>query len=151
MLATALSILSNPKPWGNDRSLGLLPALFAAMDAAADPAVAETLLKAYPKEWTLYPTFARNLKTKRLLAWIEAVAVDKEGAGSRDRIFWAWQAVGKEALPSMERVRAAVAARDPAKDKLAASYAEAIAEEIALMKGEKQRFAGGPEKGEDEP
>jgi hypothetical protein len=138
MLATALSILSNPKPWGNDPSLRLLPACFAAMDAASDPAAAEALLKAYPKEWVLYPTFARNLTTERLLAWIEPIALESGHPGSRERIFRAWQAAGKDALPSMERVRAAVAARDPAKDKLAASYAEAVGERIAEMKGLKK-------------
>jgi hypothetical protein len=150
MLATALRILSNPKPWGNDPSLRLLPALFAAMDAAADPATAEVLLKAYPKEWTLYPTFARNLKPERLLAWIEPIALESSHPGSRERLFRAWQAVGQDALPSMERVRTAVAGRDPAKDKLAAGYAQAIAEEIAVLKGDKKRFVAGPEKAEEE-
>jgi len=38
----------------------------------------------------------------------------------------------------MERVRAAMAGRDPAQDKLAASYATDITEQIADMKGEKK-------------
>jgi hypothetical protein len=54
----------------------------------------------------------------------------------------------------MERVRAAVAARDPAKDKLAADYAAAIADLIAEMKGEKkpaqEKMAGEEEKTDDE-
>jgi hypothetical protein len=149
MLATALSILSNPKPWGNDPSLRLLPVCFAAMDAASDPAAAEALLKAYPKDWTLYPTFARNLKSERLLAWIEPIALESSHPGSRERIFRAWRAIGKDALPSMERVRAAVAGRDPARDKLAADYAQAIAEQIAVLKGEKKRFVTGPEQAEE--
>jgi hypothetical protein len=119
------------------------------MDAGSDPATAEVLLKAYPKDWTLYPTFARNLKPERLLAWIEPIAMDSGSAGSRDRVFMAWQAVGKNALPSMKRVRAAVAARSPEKDKFAADYARALAEEIAVLKGEKMRFLAGPEQTEE--
>jgi hypothetical protein len=109
---------------------------FAAVDAASDPATADILVKTYPKDWTLYPTFARNLTPERLLAWIEPIALESAHPEYRGRILSAWRAIGLAALPSMERVRAAMAGRDPAQDKLAASYAEGIAKQIAEMKGE---------------
>ena len=109
---------------------------FAAVDAASDPTTADILVKTYPQDWTLYPTFARNLAPERLLTWLEPIALASSHPSNRPRIFSAWRAIGPAALPSMERVRAAMAGRDPAQDNLAPSYAEDIAKQIAEMKGE---------------
>jgi len=137
MLADVLAALRQPaKDW--DAVRRRLPDYFAAVDAASDPATADILIKAYPQDWTLYPTFARNLTPERLLAWIEPIALASGHPTNRARILSAWRAVGPAALPSMERVRAAMAGRDPAQDKLAASYATDITEQIADMKGEKK-------------
>jgi outer membrane protein assembly factor BamB len=103
---------------------------FAAVDAAADPQVAETLIKVFPAAWELYPVLARNLKPDRLLAWIEPIAIGSSHPVNRPRIFTAWKAIGAEALPSIKRVKAAVEART-ASDNLAAEYAKAI-DNIAL-------------------
>jgi hypothetical protein len=130
--------LANTDPWRsqvpvNTENSKVLPDYFAASDAASDPATAEILLKAYPKNWTLYPTFARHLKSEPLLAWIEPIALESAPSSSRPRILNAWKAIGKAALPSMERVRTAMLAKGEA-DKLAAEYAKAIEETIREMK-----------------
>jgi hypothetical protein len=105
---------------------------FAAVDAAADPQVAETLIKVFPTNWELYPTLARNLKPDRLLAWIEPIAIESSHPVNRPRLFTAWKAIGAEALPSIKRVKAAVEART-ASDNLAADYAKALEEVIKEM------------------
>ncbi len=133
--------LSKTAPWTaqvpvNTSNAGCLLDYFAAIDAASDPASAQILMGKYKDSWTLYPTFARNLAPERLLAWIEPIALASSHPSNRARILPAWRAIGPAALPSMERVRAAMAGRDPAQDKLAASYAEDIAKQIAEMKGE---------------
>jgi outer membrane protein assembly factor BamB len=133
--------LAKTAPWQsqvpvNTENAKVLPGYFAASDAATDPAAAEILLKAYPNTWELYPTFARNLPPERFLAWFEPIALASSHPSNRPRILSAWRAIGPAALPSMERVRAAMAGCDPAQDKLAASYAEDIAKQIAEMKDE---------------
>ena len=133
--------LSRTAPWTaqvpiNTSNAGCLLDYFAAIDAASDPATAQILMERYKNSWTLYPTFARNLTPERLLAWIEPIALASSHPSNRPRIFSAWRAIGPAALPSMERVRTAMAGRDPAQDKLAPSYAEDIAKQIAEMKGE---------------
>ena len=133
--------LANTAPWRNQvpvntENFKVLPGYFAAIDAASDPASAQILMERYKDSWTLYPTFARNLTPERLLAWIEPIALASSHPSNRPRILSAWRAIGPAALPSMERVRATMAGRDPAQDKLAASYAEGIAKQIAEMKGE---------------
>jgi hypothetical protein len=133
--------LAQTTTWGcqvpvNTENANCLPGYFAASDAASDPAAAEILLKAYPKDWRLYSTFARNLKTEQLLAWIEPVALESGHPANRDRIFNAWKAIGKAALPSMEKVKAALEAMTPAQEKFAAGYAKTIEETIATIKKE---------------
>ena len=118
----------------NTENSRVLPGYFAAIDAAVDPAVAEILLKAYPRDWTLYPTFARHVAAQRLLSWIEPIAMASSHPTHRSRIFMAWQAIGADAIPSMERVAARMAADE--KNKLAPSFAKAIHEAIAAMKSE---------------
>ena len=135
--------LPRTSPWNaqvpvNTSNARCLPNYFAAIDAASDPATAEILLKAYPKAWDLYPTFARHLKPEQLIAWIEPFALESSHPVNRPRIFTAWKAIGTAALPSMERVKAAMEAKTPEQDRLAASYAEDIAKQIAEMKGEKK-------------
>ena len=110
----------------NTENYKVLPGYFAAIDAASDPAVAAVLVKAYPRDWTLYPTFARNLKPEPLLAWLEPFALESSHPTNRQRILNAWTMLGAAARPSMERVKAAMAAKGEA-DKLAADYAKAIA------------------------
>jgi hypothetical protein len=130
--------LAKTKPWAaqvpvNTSNASCLLGYFAAIDAASDPAIAEILLKAYPKNWTLYPTFARNLKPESLLAWIEPIAMESANPSNRPSIFNAWKTVGKAALPCLERVKAAMLAKGEA-DKPAADYAKAIEETIAIIK-----------------
>jgi hypothetical protein len=130
--------LANTDPWRsqvpvNTSNAGCLLGYFSAIDAASDPAAAEILLKAYAKNWTLYPTFARHLKPERLLAWIEPIAMESAHPSNRPRILSAWKAVGAAAIPSMERVRTAMLAKGEA-DKVAAEYAKAIEESIREMK-----------------
>jgi outer membrane protein assembly factor BamB len=137
MLADVLAALRKPtRDW--DAVRRGLPDYLVAVDAASDPATAAFLLTTFPQDWTLYPSFARNLAPERLLAWIEPIALASSHPSNRGRILSAWRSVGAAALPSMERVRAAMAGRDPAQDRLAASYAEDIAKQIAEMKGEKK-------------
>jgi hypothetical protein len=89
----------------NTSNAGCLTGYFAACDAASDPATAEILLKACPRNWTLYPTFARHLKSESLLAWIESCLLG-EGVRLPDAIA-AWKAIGPAAKPSMQEVLAA--------------------------------------------
>jgi hypothetical protein len=132
-----LEAAQNGPDAGRDRyNLGYL----AAIDAASDPAAAEILLKAYAPNyisWVLYPTFARNLKAERFLAWMEPYALECSHPEKKPQILNAWKAIGKAALPSMERVKAAMEAMTPAQNICAASYAEDIARQIAEMKEEK--------------
>jgi hypothetical protein len=135
MLADVLAALRKPaKDW--DAVRRSLPEYLAAVDAASDPATADFLLTTFPKDWTLYPTFARNLAPERLLTWLEPIAMAGSHPSNKPRILTAWRAIGPAALPSMERVRAAMEAMTPAQDRCAASYAEDIAKQIAEMKGE---------------
>jgi hypothetical protein len=116
----------------NTENTKVLPGYFAAIDVASDPAAAAVLLKAYPKDWTLYPTFARNLKPEAVLAWLEPIALESAPSGSRARILSAWKAIGKAAQPSMERVKTAMLAKGEA-DKVAGEYAKAIEETITII------------------
>ena len=134
MLATYLSLLNEPKGKKVEADLNSLSAWLVAIDAASDPRAAEILPKAYPKDWTFFPTFARNLPKDKLIAWIEPIAMESSHPSNRARIFNAWKAIGKAALPSMERVKAAMAAK-PETDKPAAEYAKAIEETITTLKG----------------
>jgi hypothetical protein len=81
-----------------------LPAYLARLDAASDPAKAQILLKAYPKNWTLYPTLARHLKPETLMAWIEGCLL-AEGCTHQQAIA-AWKAIGPAAKPSMQKILA---------------------------------------------
>ena len=135
MTKDAVEVLRDPKApktrvWGDIRRMTIY---FAMIDAAADPLVAELLLKTYPKDWTLYPTFARHLPKDKLIAWLEPIAAESAHPSNRGRIIGAWQTIGAEAIPSMERVKAAMAAK-PETDKLAAEYAKAIREALKGMK-----------------
>ena len=123
--------LARTPPWRtqvpvNTENPRCLPGYFAAIDAASDPATAQILMEKLKKSWELYPTFARNLKPDQLLAWIEPIALASSHPSNHPRILNAWKAVGKAALPSMQRVKATVEARTPEQDRLAADYAKAI-------------------------
>jgi hypothetical protein len=131
--------LAATAPWRaqvpiNTKNPNTLPYYFAASDAASDPATAEILVGKYKKSWELYPTFARNLKPDQLLAWLEPIALESSQPSSRPRIFNAWKAIGKAALPSIQRVKAAVEARPSEQDRFAAEYAKAIGELAEAMK-----------------
>jgi hypothetical protein len=130
--------LARTGPWStqvpvNTRNASCLPGYFAAIDAASDPAAAGILVSAYPKSWELYPTLARHLKPEPLLAWLEPIAMESAHPGSRSRIFNAWKAIGSAAMPSIERVRTAMAGKAN-NDKLAAEYAKAFEELPKEMK-----------------
>jgi len=133
LLRTALDWCRTPPRWRDDHSLRLLPAYFAAIDAAADPAVADTLTKAYPTDWTLYSTLQRHLPTGRLLAWIEPIALASAHPMHHPKVLRAWRHIGRPAVPSMRRVAARMAADK--ENKLAEGWARAINEAIAEMKG----------------
>jgi len=139
-VAQGLPLAKTP-PWRNQvpcntANVNVLPEYFAAIDAASDPATATILLKAYPKQWALYPTLARHLKPETLVAWIEPLALESSHPMHRGKILSAWKCLGRAALPSMERVRATVAAKTPEQDRLAADCAKAIDAAIAAVKGE---------------
>jgi hypothetical protein len=142
ILAEATTAMSKPAKempaWhvqvpNNSSLYRCLPEYLVRMDVASDPAMAERMLKAYPKEWSFYPTFAKHLKPETLLAWIEPIAMESAHPSNRPRILSAWKAVGAAAIPSMERVRTAMLAKGEA-DKVAAEYAKAIEESIREMK-----------------
>jgi outer membrane protein assembly factor BamB len=128
MYAAAMTSLANPKAaWPAN--------YFVAVDAAAAAEATPSLLKAFPKTWEIYPTFARHLKTEQLLAWIEPFALESAHPLHRGRILTAWKTIGQPALPSMERVKTAMLAKVAA-DKLAAEYAKVIEETITALKEE---------------
>jgi hypothetical protein len=102
MFADALAALREPQAWPECRSG--LGAYFLELDAAGDPVAAEILVKAFPKSWEMYPTFARNLKPEALLAWIEG-SVLAEGVSAKDAC-QAWKSIGPAAKPSMQKVLA---------------------------------------------
>jgi hypothetical protein len=102
MFADALAALREPQAWPECRSG--LGAYFLELDAAGDPVAAEILVKAFPKSWEMYPTFARHLKPEALLAWIEG-SVLAEGVSAKDAC-QAWKSIGPAAKPSMQKVLA---------------------------------------------
>ena len=122
-----------------DLSVRILPDYYAAIDAAAEPAAAEELLKRYPGEWRLYETFARHLPRERLLAWLEPIALASASPTRREPILSAWRRVGKDAIPAMEQCAAKLKAGPQAKDAAQrADWATAIADAVLEMKGLKK-------------
>ena len=102
MFTDALAALREPQTWPECRSG--LGAYFLELDAAGDPVAAEILVKAFPKSWEMYPTFARHLKPEALLAWIEG-SVLAEGVSAKDAC-QAWKSIGPAAKPSMQKILA---------------------------------------------
>jgi outer membrane protein assembly factor BamB len=102
MFADALAALREPQAWPECRSG--LGAYFLELDAAGDPVAAEILVKAFPRSWEMYPTFARHLKPEALLAWIEG-SVLAEGVSAKDAC-QAWKSIGPAAKPSMQKILA---------------------------------------------
>ena len=102
MFVDAMAALREPQAWPECRSG--LGAYFLELDAAGDPVAAEILVKAFPKSWEMYPTFARHLKPEALLAWIEG-SVLAEGVSAKDAC-QAWKSIGPAAKPSMQKVLA---------------------------------------------
>lgn len=133
MFAFYLDFLKEPKGKKSGVDMGMLPAWLLAIDAASDPRAAEILPKAYPKDWILYPTFARHLPKDKLIAWIEPIAAESAHPSNRQRILDAWKNIGSEAIPSMERVAVPLAAES--KNPLAPEFAKIISETIAKLKG----------------
>ena len=137
----ALEVIRDPKLqqtpiWrtqvpGNTQNLRLLPAYFAATDAAADPAVAEVLSKAYPTDWALFDTFNRHLPRDKKLAWV-GTAAPNNFARKRNFILRTWQRIGPAAVPSMERVAAELSANP--EDGARMSYARIVTDTIEGMR-----------------
>jgi hypothetical protein len=109
MLKSALEWCQVPPGRGDGHIPRLLPAYFAAVDAAAHPSVAQVLLKVYPADWTLLPTFDRHLTKQQKLAWLET-AGPANMTTQKAAVLGVWQEIGAEAIPSMRRVAAKLAA-----------------------------------------
>ena len=138
MLKSALIAAQDPKRWGNHPSMNLLPLYFSSVQAAADPAVAEILVKVYAQNISMESTFRRHLTTEKFLAWLEPIAVQAvkvyNGTGSVIQI---WNKTGPAAIPSMKRVAAAMNETDPKLDERGKAaqleYRKAIEAAIAEM------------------
>jgi hypothetical protein len=139
MLKTALEVVQDVKAWRDDYARRALPRYFAAIDAAAEPAAAAVLVRAYPKDWTLYPTFERHLAKDRLLAWLEPIGMESSHPIHRPKVLRAWGGVGRAAIPSMKRVAAEMQrqagqlAANPGQQQLRSDFAQAIHDAMAGM------------------
>jgi hypothetical protein len=126
-----LAALKDPTRWRNEPVRRLLVPYLAAIDAAADPKVAEALIPV--SDWGLYPTCRDHLSNAQFLTWLEPIALAGAHPDSRQKVLLAWRRIGADAIPSMERVAAKMGADE--KNAIAKSYATAITELIAEIKG----------------
>ena len=60
MLKSALIAAQDPKRWGHHPSMHILPQYFTIVQAAADPTVAEILVKVYAQNLSMESSFRRN-------------------------------------------------------------------------------------------
>jgi len=133
MLKSALVAAQDPKRWGHHPSMHILPRYFTSVQAAADPALAEILLKVYAqdRDLAMESTFRRNLSTEKYLAWLEPIAPITRN------VVLSWNKTGPAAIPSMKRVAAAMSGTDPKLDERAKAaqleYRKAIEAAIAEM------------------
>ena len=86
-------------------AIAFLPIWLNAIDAAADPAAAAILVKAFPQDLRLYQTLSRHLPAEQLLAWLEPMAA-KADPRQQHYLLLAWKALGAQAKPSLERILA---------------------------------------------
>lgn len=115
VVALAQEPLERGAHWTKRKMQSAMPAYFAAVDAAADPAIAETLLKVYANDesLSLNDAFSKGLPQERYLAWLEGIALGLKDFNARQNVVKAWKAVGSSAKPSLQKVSAALAAGGP--------------------------------------
>ena len=104
-----------PDHWTKRNLHYAMPAYFAAVDAAADPAIADILLKVYANDESLSmnDAFRKNLPQEKYLAWLEGIAVGLKDFNARQNVLKAWRAVGSPAKASLQKISAALAAGGP--------------------------------------
>jgi hypothetical protein len=105
----------NPAHWTKRKMQSAMPAYFAAVDAAADPAIADNLLKIYANDESLSmnETFRKNLPQEKYLTWLEGIALGLKDFNARQNVLKAWKTVGPTAKPSLQKISAALAAGGP--------------------------------------
>lgn len=119
MLKSLVTAAQEPLPRNADGRIRgayyALPAYFRTMNAAADPAVAEILLKVYANDESLSmdAAFRSALPQEKYLAWLEGIAIGLKDWNRRRYIQDAWRKVGPAAIPSMQKVAAAMSGADP--------------------------------------
>lgn len=109
-LTEALAIVQEPRgpktvAWYQGGYPYVLPIWLNAIDAAADPAAAAILVKAFPQDLRLYQTLSRHLSAEHLLAWLEPMAA-KADPRQQHYLLLAWKALGAQAKPSLKRILA---------------------------------------------
>jgi len=120
-LTEALTIVQEPRGPKTDTwhqhgyphrpaAIAFLPIWLNAIDAAADPAVAAILVKAFPQDLRLYQTLSCHLSAEQLLAWLEPMAA-KADPRQQHHLLLAWKALGAQAKPSLERILAQLPAQ----------------------------------------
>jgi hypothetical protein len=139
-LAEALAIVQEPRgpktlAWHEQgyphrpAAIAILPIWLNAIDAAADPAAAAILVKAFPQDMRLYQTLSRHLPAEQVLAWLEPMAAGANSPRQQHYLLLAWKALGAQAKPSLERILAQLQAS--AAEGKANSFAERIRELMA--------------------
>jgi hypothetical protein len=109
VVALAQEPLERGAHWAKRKMQYALPGYFTAVNAAADPAIADILLKVYANDESLSmnDAFRKHLPQEKYLAWLEGIALDLKDVNARQNVLTAWRAVGPAAKPSMQKVAAA--------------------------------------------
>jgi hypothetical protein len=130
IVTDVLAALKDGNRWRNEPARRLLLPYLAAIDAAADPKLAEAIVGIH--DWGLYATCRYHLSNAQFLSWLEPIAMTTMRPDDRNRALLNWRRIGAEAIPSMERVAARMGADE--KNAQAKSYVDAINALIAELK-----------------
>ncbi|MEI7833526.1 MAG: PQQ-binding-like beta-propeller repeat protein [bacterium] len=130
LVTDVLAVLQDKTRGRNDPIYRLLIPYLAAIDAAGDPKLIDAI--AGISDWRLYLTCHDHMSKAQLLTWLEAFATASKDVDSQQKVLQAWRYLGAEAIPSMERVAAKMAADD--KNTVLTAYATEINKLIAEIK-----------------
>jgi hypothetical protein len=117
VVALAQEPLERGAHWTKRKLQYALPAYFTAVDAAADPAIADILLKVYANDefLSMDAAFRPHLPQEKYLAWLEGIAMGLKDFNARRYVLEAWSKAGPSARSSLQRVAGAMTGADPAR------------------------------------